>query len=202
MIFPIALVVLSYVLGATPSALWIGRGLHGVDLRNAGSGNLGATNAFRVLGTRAALPVVIVDILKGWVPVALFPRLIPDQSFGWVLAFGTAVILGHVFSFWVRFRGGKGVATSGGVFLALAPMGVLATFVLWGGVVMSTGYVSVASIVAAMALPVLIFLTPHQGGNGLLLFSILLSTFVIWAHRKNIVRLRRGEEPRFGARGR
>jgi len=197
MTLPISLVLLSYILGATPSALWIGRRVYGVDLRNEGSGNLGATNAFRVLGTRAALPVVFADILKGWIPVALFPRLVPGLSFGWTLAFAAAVILGHVFSFWVKFRGGKGVATSGGVFLALAPTGVFAALLIWVASVYLTGYVSVGSILAALALPIAVYLTPHQGGDALVLFSTVLSAFVIWAHRKNIGRLRRGEEPRF-----
>jgi glycerol-3-phosphate acyltransferase PlsY len=176
--------------------------VYGVDLRNEGSGNLGATNAFRVLGTRAALPVVFADVLKGWIPVALFPLLVPGIPFGWTLGFAAAVILGHVFSFWVNFRGGKGVATSGGVFLALAPTGVFAALVLWIAAVYLTGYVSVGSILAALALPVAVYLTPHQGGDALVLFSTVLSAFVIWAHRKNIRRLCRGDEPRFGGRAR
>jgi glycerol-3-phosphate acyltransferase PlsY len=202
MTVPILLVLLSYILGATPSALWIGQRVHGVDLRKEGSGNLGATNAFRVLGRRAALPVVIADVLKGWIPVALFPGLIPERGFGWTLAFAAAVIVGHVFSFWVGFRGGKGVATSGGVFLALAPTGAFAVLLLWIGSVYLTGYVSVSSILAALALPVAVYLTPHRGGDALVLFSSCLAAFVVWAHRKNIGRLLRSEEPRFGARRR
>jgi glycerol-3-phosphate acyltransferase PlsY len=202
MTLPILLVLLSYILGATPSALWIGLWLHRVDLRKEGSGNLGATNAFRVLGRQAAFPVVLADVLKGWIPVALFPLIVPGLAFGWTIAFAAAVILGHVFSFWVGFRGGKGVATSGGVFLALAPLGVFAVLLLWIGSVYLSGYVSVASIFAAIALPVAVYLTPHHGGDALVVFSALLGAFVIWAHRKNIARLRRGEEPRFGVRGR
>lgn len=200
MSLPVLLVLLSYLLGATPSALWIGRGIYGIDLGRVGSGNLGATNAFRVLGRKAAIPVVLADILKGWIPVALFPGLVPGLGFHWTLAFAGAVIAGHVFSFWVRFRGGKGVATSGGVFLALAPTGVFLTLILWILSVYLTGYVSVASLLAAVALPVAVYLTPHQGGGALVLFSVGLGLFVTWAHRKNIGRLIRGEEPRFGGK--
>lgn len=201
MITPLMLVFLSYVLGATPSALWIGRGFYGVDLREEGSGNLGATNAFRVLGRKAAIPVVIADVLKGWIPVAIFPRFVPEAGIGWTLGFAGAVVLGHVFSFWVNFRGGKGVATSGGAFLALAPTGVLMTLLLWTASVYLTGYVSVASILAALALPIAVHFTPHEGGTAPVLFSIGLGAFVIWAHRRNIERLLRGEEPRFRGRG-
>ena len=118
---PYALVLLAYVVGATPTSFWVGRYGYGVDLREMGSGNLGATNTFRVLGGKAALPVMVVDIAKGWLPVFLFPQVDGSAAWTWALAYGAAAIVGHVFSFWVGFRGGKGVATSGGVFLALAP---------------------------------------------------------------------------------
>lgn len=188
--------VLSYLLGATPTSFWVGRVVHGLDLREHGSGNLGATNALRVLGWRSALPVVVVDVVKGWIPTWLFADL-AGVTFPWTLAFGTAAIVGHMFSFWVGFRGGKGMATSAGAFLALAPWAVLGGFVVWLTLTFATGYVSLASIAAAVVLPPLIAVTPHRGGTSLVSFSVALAAFVVWKHRANIGRLRRGEENRF-----
>ena len=195
------LLVLAYVSGSVPTSFLIGKVFHGIDLREHGSGNLGATNAFRVLGMKSALPVVLVDMAKGFLPVWLFTDL-AGVGFGWTLAFGAAAIVGHMFSVWVGFRGGKGIATSAGVFLGLAPWAVLGGLLVWSAVTFSTGYVSVGSIVTAAALPLLVALTPHQGGAALLWFSAGLAAFVIWAHRGNIRRLARGEEHRFGRRAR
>lgn len=198
MITPLLLTGLSYLVGATPTALWVGKGIHGTDLRRVGSGNLGATNAFRVLGWKAAVPVIVVDVAKGWIPVALFPLLAPAHPEGWVLMFGAAAILGHVFSFWIGFRGGKGVATSAGVFLALAPWAVLVGLAVWGAAVLTTRYVSLGSILAAVVLPGAVLLTPSRGGEGAVWFAVALALFVLWAHRENLRRLLRGEEHRMG----
>ncbi len=187
---------LSYLVGATPTSYWVGRVFHGVDLREHGSGNLGATNAFRVLGWKSALPVVIVDVLKGVIPVVVFASW-AGVAFPWTFAFGTAAILGHMFSFWVGFRGGKGMATSAGAFLGLAPWAVLVGLVLWLGLTFATGYVSLASIAATVVLPVAIALTPHQGGDQLVWLSVALAAFVVWKHRSNVRRLLNGEENRF-----
>jgi len=201
---PLLLVLASYLVGATPTSYWVGRGFHGVDLRTRGSGNLGATNVFRVLGWRWALPVVFVDILKGWLPVAVFPLLLAGGGAGgieaWALAFGAAAILGHMYSFWVGFRGGKGVATSAGVFLGLAPWAVLAAFVVWSVAVVLTRYVSLGSVLAALVLPLAVVSLPHRGGAILPFFASALALFVIWAHRANVQRLMRGEENRIGRR--
>lgn len=191
-----AFLALAYLLGATPTSYWVGKAFHGIDLREHGSGNLGATNALRVLGWKSALPVVLLDTLKGFVPVWLFAEL-AGAGFGWTLAYGAAAILGHMFSLWVGFRGGKGMATSAGAFLALAPTAVLINFGVWLALTFGTGYVSLASIVAAIALPPLIAVTPHQGGDTLLWFATPLAVFVVWKHRANIGRLMRGEENRF-----
>lgn len=193
-----ALLVLSYLVGATPTSYLVGKALHGVDLREHGSGNLGATNAFRVLGWRSALPVMLVDVAKGFVPAALFPRL-AGAGLSWTLAFGAAAICGHMFSVWVHFRGGKGVATSAGVFLALAPGAVGAAAVVWALVVAATRYVSLGSIVAALALPVFVALSDPEGGRGLVGFTVALAAAVVWAHRSNLRRLLKGEESRIGA---
>jgi glycerol-3-phosphate acyltransferase PlsY len=195
-----AFLALSYLLGATPTSYWVGKVFHGVDLREHGSGNLGATNALRVLGWKSALPVVLMDTLKGYVPVWLFADL-AGVGFPWTLAFGTAAIFGHMFSLWVGFKGGKGMATSAGAFLGLAPWAVLVGFVIWLALTFGTGYVSLASIAAAVVLPPLIAFTPHQGGDTLVWFSTALAAFVVWKHRANIGRLWRGEENRFRSGG-
>ena len=168
-----------------------------MDLREHGSGNLGATNVFRVLGWKSALPVVLVDVVKGLIPVWLFADL-AGAGFEWTLAFGLAAIFGHMFSVWVGFEGGKGMATSAGVFLGLAPGAVLGGFIIWCGLTFYTGHVSLGSIGAAFTLPILIALTPHQGGAALVWVSSALAAFVIWAHRSNIRRLRQGKENRLG----
>lgn len=187
--------LLAYLVGATPTSYMVGRWIHGIDLRKHGSGNLGATNAFRVLGWRPALPVVLVDVAKGWVPAALFPVWDGAPALEWALAYGAAAILGHIFSVFVGFRGGKGVATSAGVFMALAPWAVLIAGVVWGVVVLLTRIISLASLLAAILLPIAVFAT----GEPLLelWLSVGLGLFVIHAHRSNIRRLLRGEESRF-----
>ncbi len=191
------LLLAAYLLGAIPTSYWVGKVFHRIDLREHGSGNLGATNAFRVMGWMWALPVMIVDVAKGFVPVWFFPGL-AGVGVGWAMAFGAAAILGHVFSVWVGFKGGKGVATSAGVFMALAPLAILSGFFVWAAVTGMTRYVSLGSIVGAMALPLLVTVTPHAGGQGVVIFTAGLAAFVVWAHRGNIGRLLRGEERRIG----
>jgi glycerol-3-phosphate acyltransferase PlsY len=191
------LLAAAYLTGATPTSYLVGR-MRGLDLRRHGSGNLGATNAFRVLGWKAATPIVVVDIFKGWFPAACFPLWDQQPQPEWALAFGTAAIVGHVFSVYVGFRGGKGVATSAGVFLALAPLAVLAALVIWAAIVFGTGYVSLASMTAALLFGPLVFLTRGPGAS--FWVAILLAAFIIFAHRSNIRRLLRGEEHRFRRR--
>ena len=192
-----ALLALSYLLGATPTSYWMGRAFHGLDLREHGSGNLGASNVFRILGPKWALPVVTVDVTKGFVPVWFFPSMV-DGDLGWTLAFGGAAIVGHIFSLWVGCKGGKGIATSAVVFLALAPWAVLGAFVVWLVLTLPTGYVSLGSMGAAATLPVFVALTPHRGDTTVLWFTVTLALFVLWAHRSNIRRLLQGTESRFG----
>lgn len=190
------LLFIAYLLGATPTSFIIGRAIHGIDLREHGSGNLGATNAFRVLGWKAAIPVVVVDIAKGWFPTLFFPLWDGAPPAEWALAYGAAAILGHVFSAYVGFRGGKGVATSAGVFLALAPWAVLIGFIVWGVTVTLTRIVSLGSLLAGLVLPIAVYATnepPLELG-----LSIGLALFVFYAHRSNLGRLLRGEESRFG----
>jgi glycerol-3-phosphate acyltransferase PlsY len=196
---PFLLLAASYLLGATPTSYWVGRFVYGVDLRDEGSGNLGATNTFRVLGWKAALPVVVVDIAKGTIPVVLFPGLDGSDWPWWMILYGAAAVLGHVYSFWVGFRGGKGVATSAGVFLALAPLQVGLALIVFVAVVSVTRIVSLGSIAAAVSLVLSIGYYDHVGGREVEYFTYALAAFVIWAHRSNIGRLLRGEENRFGS---
>lgn len=192
---PVLLVLTAYVLGAFPTSYVAGRAARGIDLRQHGSGNLGATNALRVLGWKVAAPIFVVDIAKGFVPAFVFPRIDGSPATTWALAYGSAAILGHVFSVFVRFRGGKGVATGAGVFLALAPLAVALGLALWLLLVLATGYVSVASIGAAVALPALAALT--GAATEVIGLSIVLAVLVVVVHRANIRRLQRGEEHRF-----
>lgn len=197
---PWLLLLASYLLGAVPTSFLVARAARGIDLREHGSGNLGATNAFRVLGWKAATPIFIFDIFKGWLPAALFPLWDGAAGWGWPLAYGAAAIVGHVFSIYVGFRGGKGVATGAGVFLALAPLAVLAGLVVWGTLVLTTGYVSVASIAAAAVLPIVVLAV--QGAGPVFYLALALAVFVIYAHRSNVRRLRHGEEHRFRRKAR
>lgn len=195
---PALLLAVSYLLGAVPTSYIVGRVARGIDLREHGSGNLGATNAFRVLGWRLALPVLVFDVFKGWLPTYLFPTL-DNAGPPWAFAYGVAAIVGHVYSVFVRFRGGKGVATSAGVFLALAPVAVGVGLAIWLAIVFTTRIVSLASIIAAVALPLTVYAL--HGPTTVFWVSAGLAAFVIYAHRSNIRRLLKGEEHRFGRRG-
>ena len=195
---PFVLLALAYGAGATPTSFWLARAVYAVDLRTKGSGNLGGTNTFRVLGWKAALPVMLVDIGKGWFPVWYFSQILSEASPStWARAYGGAAVLGHVFSFWVGFKGGKGIATSGGVLLGLAPLAMVICLGVWIGVVSVTRIVSVASLSAALTLPGVIYLLPEREGSAMIWFAGALSAFVVWSHRSNIRRLLRGEESSF-----
>jgi glycerol-3-phosphate acyltransferase PlsY len=192
-----ALVVAAYLIGALPHSYLAGR-LRGMDLRAHGSGNLGATNAFRVLGWRWAAPVMALDVVKGFVPTRFFPPLIGAEGPAWPLAFGVAAILGHVFPVYVGFRGGKGVATGSGVFLALAPAAVGIGLLIWAALVGVTGIVSLASLAAALSLPALVWWL--RGPDLVFYVALALAAFVVGTHRANIARLLRGEEAPFRRR--
>ena len=195
---PFVLLALAYGAGATPTSLWLGKAVYGVDLRTKGSGNLGGTNTFRVLGWKAAVPVMMVDIGKGWLPVWYFTQIQPATSPStWALAYGGAAILGHVFSFWVGFKGGKGIATSAGVLLGTAPVAVAICVGVWLAVVSLTRIVSLASLSAALTLPGAVYVLPPREGTAMLWFAGALSVFVVWSHRSNIARLLKGEEGAF-----
>ena len=197
MTLPLLFVLLSYLWGAIPAS-WVAGKLRGVDLRKHGSGNLGATNTFRVLGAKVAAPVMVFDILKGLLPVVLFTRWDGTDDWRWGLAYGAAAIVGHVFSIYMRFKGGKGVATSAGVFLALAPLAVGAGLAVWLAVLAATRMVSAASISAAAVVGVLLLLPLSHIPVEIRVLGCAICLFVIFAHRSNLRRILDGTEPRFG----
>ena len=188
----------SYLMGATPTSYVAGRLAKGIDLREQGSKNLGATNVYRVLGWRWAIPVALIDIAKGAIPVALFGAWAAGAP-GFPVFLGLAAVLGHIFSPYVRFKGGKGVATAAGMFLALAPFAVVIALPVWGLCLWATGYVSLSSILVAAIFPVLVLLTTH-GSAPPLIASIGLALLIVYSHRANIRRLIAGTENRFRTR--
>ena len=191
-------VVVGYILGSIPFAYLAGRLTRGIDLRQHGSGNLGATNVYRTLGWKLAAVVFLLDVLKGAVSVLIVLRFARGEHvFAWSIAAGVAAIAGHAKPVFLLWRGGgKGVATATGVFVALAPIPTLLAVAAWLAVVAATGYVSLGSLVAAVALPVAI--AALVGVHAMIFpVSVALAIFVFWSHRANIERLRRGEEHRF-----
>ena len=193
--------LIAYVAGSFPSAYLAGRLIKGIDLRTVGSGNLGATNVYRVLGFGAAMCVLLIDLAKGALPVLFLPRLLDagapgsDRALWWALAYGIAAIAGHakpVFLLWKG--GGKGVATATGVFVVLVPSALLATVVVCIAVVWYSGFMSLGSITAAALFPLLVWF--DSGVSPVLWGALLVASFICWTHRANMMRLRNGTEPR------
>lgn len=192
------MLLLAYLIGATPTSYLAGKLGRGIDLREHGSKNLGATNVYRVLGWRYAVPVALIDMAKGIVPVAILGPW--SNGPGWfMVALGLAAVLGHMYSPYVRFEGGKGVATAAGMFLALAPLAIVLSMLVWTATLWLSGYVSVASLAAAVPFPLWVRLTvPRQPYT--LCASVILALLIVYAHRANIRRLRDGTENRFRTR--
>lgn len=190
--------LLSYLVGAIPTSYLAGKLFRGIDLREHGSKNLGATNVYRVLGWKIALPVALFDIAKGAVPVLFFAPQVSD-SLVVALLMGLAAMLGHVFSVFVRFKGGKGVATAAGVMLGLTPAAVGISLAVWLVAVFTTGYVSLGSMLGAAVLPPAVWLM-YPGRRDLAWLSLIIAAAIIWFHRANIKRLLNGTENRFGRR--
>lgn len=195
--------ILAYLCGSVPTAYLAGRLLKGIDLRTIGSGNLGATNVYRTLGPIPALVVLTLDALKGFIPVAMLPSQLSgvyffdyDKSIWWGLACGVAAILGHAKPIFLLWRGGgKGVATGAGVFAALAPPALGLALLVFITVAFWSGIVSLASLAAALSLPILVGLL-LGADSPVFIVSIFIAGFVVWTHRANISRLSTGEEPR------
>jgi acyl-phosphate glycerol 3-phosphate acyltransferase len=199
------LLVGSYLLGSIPFGYLAGR-LGGIDIRQAGSGNVGATNVVRVLGKRFGYPVFALDFLKGFGAVKISMLIAPGRPQEWdtpeifgILA-ALCSVLGHLYPPWLKFKGGKGVATSAGALLALTPTATLIGVAIWIVVFWLTRYVSLASITAAVVLPIVILVVSSQDqnkGRPLAYSSACVAAVVIWRHRSNLSRLIRGTEPRF-----
>jgi len=188
----------AYLVGAIPTSYLAGKLGRGIDLREHGSRNLGATNVYRVLGWRYAIPVALVDVAKGVVPVLAVERW--GMGATWLpAAVGAAAVVGHLFSPYVRFKGGKGVATAAGVFLALAPLAIAISIGIWGGMLWLSGYVSVASLVTVGLFPVWARLT-RPDDPYTFWASVVLALLIFASHRSNIRRLMAGTESRFRTR--
>jgi acyl phosphate:glycerol-3-phosphate acyltransferase len=189
--------IASYLLGAVPTSYLAARLFRGIDLREHGSRNLGATNLYRVLGWRYAVPVGLLDAAKGLVPVLVFaPRVSSSELFA--LVCGLVAVVGHVFSVFVGFKGGKGVATAAGVMLGLTPVALGVAVVVWAALVYLTGYVSVGSIAAAAIFPLAVYLLEPPDQPAMLWLDIAVAAAIVWFHRGNIQRLFKGTENRFG----
>src|SRR6266540_1795310 len=196
------MLLLAYLIGATPTSYIAGKLGRGIDLRAHGSKNLGATNVYRVLGWKYAIPVGVVDVAKGAVPVTILGPWSNGPAW-FTVALGIAAVLGHMFSPYVRFRGGKGVATAAGMFLALAPLAVLISLPIWGATLWLSGYVSVASIAVAVLFPLWVRVTAPAEGEGepsTFWASVVLALLIVYSHRANIRRLMDGTENRFRTR--
>lgn len=192
-------VVLAYLLGSIPSAVWIGKRFHNIDVREHGSGNAGTTNTIRVLGWATGIPVLIIDIIKGWVAAMLpvfFHLAIPESALltNLQLVTGIIAILGHIFPVFAGFRGGKGVATVFGVFLALQPLLTLCVMAVFLAVFFITGIVSVSSMSAGVSFPILLFIFFDTPSVLFKIFSVIVGSALIVTHRENIGRIWRGEE--------
>jgi glycerol-3-phosphate acyltransferase PlsY len=194
--------ILAYLLGSIATAVWVGKIFHGIDVREHGSGNAGATNVIRVLGWKTGIPVLLIDVAKGWfaayLPV-LFHLAEPNSGIETSLQIltGLTAIIGHVFPVLAGFRGGKGVASTVGVLIALHPLLTLSCLVIFLVILLVTGYVSIASMCMGVAFPILLFALFGTPSIVFKIFSVFMAIAIILTHRKNIQRLLKGEESKF-----
>ena len=200
-IYTILIFVLAYLLGSIPTAVWMGKVFYNIDVREHGSGNAGFTNAMRVLGIRAGIPVLLIDIAKGFFAVFLV-NLFPENDLSdfnsqlFPILLGLLALFGHIFPIMAQFRGGKGVATGLGLLLGLYPLGAglaLAVFVL---VLFTTRFISLGSILASISFPIWVIIWYNGENISLLVFSFFLTALILFTHRNNIKRLIKGEEKR------
>jgi glycerol-3-phosphate acyltransferase PlsY len=193
-------IAVAYLVGGIPFGVVIGRRFFGVDVSQHGSGNTGATNVFRQLGWKAALPAALLDIAKGALPTLLAiwladPRWGVEWADWFAIAAGMAAVLGHMYSPYRGLRGGKGVATAAGVIIVLEPLVIVILLATFVGLIAVFRIVSVASVLAAIEYPVLVWLL-YAARPAFVLFAVAAATAVVWAHRSNIRRIFQGEEPR------
>ena len=196
---------IAYLLGSIPSAVWIGKSWYGIDVREHGSKNAGATNTFRILGKRAGITVLLIDIIKGFLAV-LFPGILLQTDFFGdnsvsedmlillKIVVANLAVLGHVFPVFARFNGGKGVATSLGVIIGIHPPAAGICVLIFLIVFIIFNFVSLGAILASISFPLILIFGFNVSNNWLIAFSIILSSAVIIAHKKNIIRLLKGEE--------
>jgi glycerol-3-phosphate acyltransferase PlsY len=204
MINPLLIIagVLAYFIGAIPTAVWFGKLIHGVDVREHGSGNPGATNTFRVLGKRAGIIVMLVDIAKGLLATFLATILLrmgvlPEEKLIITkLVFGMVAVFGHIFPVFLKFRGGKGVATLMGMMIGIQPVVALFSALIFVAILITTKYVSLSSMLGALSFPLMLIFVPKfkSGEPILVIFGFFLALVVIWSHHKNIKRLLQGDE--------
>jgi len=196
----IALIILAFFFGSIPSGFIVGK-IYGVDLRKHGSGNIGATNAGRVLGKRAGAVTLLADLIKGILAVwlaSIAPIAVASLSRDQVAALlGVVALVGHCYSPFLSFKGGKGVATGCGVFLALAPVQTALALAIFAGMMKLKGYVSLASISAAATVPLLLIFSSDAHDRSIIIFAIAAATLIIHRHHANITRLLNGTEPKF-----
>lgn len=192
------LAFVSYLFGSIPSAVWMGRRFHGIDVRAHGSGNAGATNTFRVLGKKTGIAVLIADVTKGYASsllVLFLPLDTYEQLVQFRLLFGAFAVLGHIYPIFAQFKGGKGIATLLGVVIGLHPVLALICVGVFLMVLITTHYVSVGSMLATIAFPLFTYWLPSvQRSAWLMGFGIVASVLVVFTHRKNIQRLLAGNE--------
>lgn len=205
-VYALLAMVLSYLCGSIPTSVWWGKAFYGVDVRQHGSKNAGATNTFRVLGVKAGVPVLLIDMLKGFAPVRVLAWWsgLPDGSadFTWLrVGMALAAVVGHLYPVFAGFRGGKGVATSFGGILALHRGIALICLGVFVVVYLLSKYVSLSSLCAALAFPVAVFALAQDDHLVFKGFSIMICALVFWTHRTNIGRLWRGEENRMRLSG-
>ena len=194
----------AYLLGSIPTAVWVGRYFKGIDIREHGSKNAGATNTFRVLGKRFGWLVLLTDVIKG-TTAACLPYFFAQSAFSGYkdeflillqLVGGFTAVVGHVFPVFAQFRGGKGVATSLGIVIGINPPAAAVCLSLFLVVFLTTRYVSLGAIISALCFPLVSYFFIHNDTRIMIIFTIVLGTLVIWAHRKNIDRLLKGTENR------
>ena len=189
---------LGYLFGSFPSGYLVGKIAKGIDIRSLGSGSTGATNVLRQVGKRAAITVFLLDVFKGVLSILLAKYLLLNDS--WQVAIGLSALIGHIWPVWLNWKGGKAVATGLGIFLGLSWQVGLATLGIFIIIITIFRIVSLASVSAALALPLIMYLSFENSNISLpfLVISLLAMTLVIWRHRENIVRLIKGKEPRIG----
>ncbi len=190
---------LAYIIGSVPNAIWVGRSFYKIDVRNHGSKNAGSTNTIRVLGYKAGIPVLLLDILKGWVAVKLihfshYHIPVSGEYINFQLLLGLAAIMGHIFPLFANFRGGKGVATFVGVILAIDPVSTLICLGVFLVTLIATKYVSLSSMIAGLSFPVMVIVVFNTTTPSLVIFSLIVFVLLLFTHQKNIERLLRNQE--------